>query len=684
MKDMASVSYILRAWSLLFLHGCITGYPNQANSEQEDTRNCMINPPYLPPTVTMTGDRLKTLREHMQSNNLAAYIVPTTDAHLSEYIAERDKRLTWMSGFSGSAGTGVITLQKAALFTDSRYWIQAERQMDCNWELQKSARTDAIGQWILNEVPTWERIGLDPFLFSIDDAEDYYQILEGENRTLVPLEDNLVDLAWGTQRPPPPTNIIYHLSDDFIGSTWQEKIANIRTQMEQHSEKPTAVLLSGLEETAWLFNLRGDDIPYTPVFYAYTLLTKTDISLFVNRSRLSTEVVQMLTTECPGSLCVKLEDYGQIGASMRKYAQQDGVIIWIGTEYTTLGLYQELSEEKLLKNNFSPVMLSKAVKNSKEQKLMEAAHIRDAVALIRYLVWLEKNVPKNSVDEASGAHYLDTLRGQEMHCKGPSFQTISASGLNAALAHYSPSNFTSQKLSLNEMYLVDSGGQYFDGTTDITRTIHWGEPTAFQKEAYTRVLMGNIDLSRLVFPRKTSGRMVEIFARQPLWEVGLNYGHGTGHGIGNFLSVHEWPVGFQSNNIPLDKGMFTSIEPGYYHDGEFGIRLEDVALVVQATTKYQVHEEAYLTFKVVSLVPYTRNLIDESLLSQDQIRYLNQYYETIRQIIGPELQRRQLEEEYWWLEQNTQPFSHATLLAASLGTLAVSTLASTILPAAEH
>ncbi|NXW88291.1 XPP2 aminopeptidase, partial [Alopecoenas beccarii] len=214
----------------------------------------------------------------------------------------------------------------------------------------------------------------------------------------------------------------------------------------------------------------------------------------------------------------------------------------------------------------------------------------------------------------------------------------------------SPSNRSSQKLSVDEMYLLDSGGQYLDGTTDITRTVHWGVPTPLQKEAYTRVLMGNIDLSRLVFPPNTAGGVVESFARRALWDVGLNYGHGTGHGIGNFLSVHEWPVGFQSNNVPLTAGMFTSIEPGYYQDGEFGIRIEDVALVVEAQTK-----EPFLTFEVVSLVPYDRNLIDLSLLSLEQIRYLNAYYETIQARVGPELQRQQLEEEYRWLQRNTEP-----------------------------
>ncbi|KAL7979447.1 hypothetical protein Chor_004605, partial [Crotalus horridus] len=572
---------------------CITSYPKRARSVPEDIRNCTINPPYLPPTVIVTDQRLKTLREHMKSHKLSAYIVPNTDAHLSEYVAERDKRLRWMTGFSGSEGTGVITLQKAVLFTDSRYWIQAERQMDCNWELQKSVWINSIGQWILKEVPAGETIGLDPFLFSVDTWLNYHQVLEGTNRTLDFLEVNLVDLVWGSERLPPPTNTIYRLADDFMG----------------------------------LFNLRGDDIPYTPVFYAYTLLTKTDIS------RLSKEALQMLTAGCPESPCVKVEDYDQIGASLRKYVRQDGVIIWIGTEYTTLGLYKEIPQ------------------------------IRDAVALIRYLVWLEKNVPKNTVDEVSGANYLDSLRREELHCKGPSFETISASGLNAALAHYSPSNLTSRKLSLNEMYLLDSGGQYFDGTTDITRTIHWGEPTAFQKEAYTRVLMGNIDLSKLVFPPRMSGRLVESFARRPLWEAGLNYGHGTGHGIGNFLSVHEckWQPG-QTAGLWLFGDSRSGGEP----------------------PPYSVQEDPYLTFKVVSLVPYARNLINESLLSQDQIQYINKYYETIRQIIGPELQRRQLEEEYRWLEKNTEPFSHASVLAASLGTLAVSTLASGLLPAAQH
>ncbi|RMB98199.1 hypothetical protein DUI87_25102 [Hirundo rustica rustica] len=596
---------------------------------------------YLPPTATNTTARLAVLRGIMRTHGIHAYIVPSTDAHMSEYISERDARLGWLTGFTGSAGTAVVTQDKAALWTDSRYWTQAERELDCNWELQRTTSIESVGMWILKAVPAEGNVSLDPFLFS-------------------------------------------------IGSSWQEKVAGIRQRMEQHVRRPTAVLLSGLEETACeyprccggamagavgsnpgggravavsgaevsflagLFNLRGDDIPYNPVFYSYTLLTDTTISLFVEESRLSAAARESLLSGCPGPLCVELREYGQVSAHLRRYAQGN-VTVWLGTEYTTYGLYSIFPQEKLLEEKYSPVMMVKAVKNAHEQEMMQAAHVRDAVAVIQYLLWLEKTVLQGQVDEFSGAQHIDALRWAQKYSRGPSFQSISASGLNAALAHYR------------------------DGTTDITRTVHWGEPTPFQKEAYTRVLMGNIDLSRLVFPSNTAGRTVESFARRALWDAGLNYGHGTGHGIGNFLSVHEWPVGFQSNNVPLAAGMFTSIEPGYYQDGEFGIRIEDVALVVEAQTEPQSGESPFLTFEVVSLVPYDRNLIDLSLLSPEQIRYLNSYYERIRARVGPELRRQQLEEAYAWLQENTEPFPVSSAGTAAASTLALTSLLSVLL-----
>ncbi|XP_004860096.1 xaa-Pro aminopeptidase 2 isoform X4 [Heterocephalus glaber] len=627
---------------------------------------------HLPVTAVNTTARLSALRQQIEAWNLSAYIIPDTDAHKSEYIGKHDERRAWITGFKGTAGTAVVTMRKAAVWTDSRYWTQAEREMDCNWDLHKEVGITLIVSWLLAEIPAGGRVGFDPFLISLDSWNSYDMNLQGSNIQLVSITTNLVDLVWGSERPLVPSEPIYALETAFTGSTWQEKVSNIRSQMQKHSKAPTAVLLTALDETAWLFNLRSSDIPYNPFFYSYTLLMDCSIRLFVNRSRFSPETLQYLNSGCTEPMCVQLEDYSQVRDSVQAYVSGD-VRVWIGTQYTMYGLYEVIPEEKLVADTYSPVMITKAVKNSKEQALLKASHVRDAVAVIRYLVWLEKNVPKGTVDEFSGAEFMDQLRGKEDFFSGPSFQTISASGLNAALAHYSPTKELNRKLSSDEMYLVDSGGQYWDGTTDITRTVHWGTPSAFQKEAYTRVLMGNIDLSKLIFPAATSGRVLEAFARKALWDVGLNYGHGTGHGIGNFLCVHEWPVGFQTINIAMAKGMFTSIEPGYYHDGEFGIRIEDVALVVGAKTKYP---GSYLTFEVVSFVPYDRNLIDVSLLSPEQLQHLNQYYQVIREKVGPELHRRQLLEEFEWLQRHTEPLSaRAPHTASWASVLVASTLA---------
>ncbi|XP_075813381.1 xaa-Pro aminopeptidase 2 [Microtus pennsylvanicus] len=657
---MAQAHWHCYPW-LVLLCACAWSYPQAGSLGREDVRNCSSNPPFLPVTAVNTTMRLAALRQQIQAWNLSAYIIPDTDAHMSEYIGKQDERRAWISGFSGTAGVAVVTMRKAALWTDSRYWTQAERQMDCNWELHREGN---IPSWVLAEVPAEGRVGFDPFLLSVDSWEDFDLELQGSKRHLVSITTNLVDLAWGSERPPLPSQPIYALPEEFTGSTWQEKVSTVRSYMKNHTMAPTALLLSALDETAWLFNLRSSDIPYNPFFYSYTLLTDSSIRLFVNKSRFSLETLQYLNTNCISSMCVQLEDYSQVRDSVKAYASGN-VTILISTSYTNYGLYEVIPKEKVMIQMYSPVMGVKAVKNSKEQALLKASHVRDAVVVIQYLVWLEKNVPKGTVDEFSGAEYIDDLRRNESFSSGPSFETISASGLNAALAHYSPTKELHRKLSSDEMYLVDSGGQYWDGTTDITRTVHWGTPTAFQKEAYTRVLMGNIDLSRIIFPAATSGRVLDTLARKALWEVGLNYGHGTGHGIGNFLCVHEWPVGFQSSNIAMNKGMFTSIEPGYYQDGEFGIRLEDVALVVEAKTKYP---GAYLTFEVVSFVPYDRNLIDVSLLSPEQLQYLNRYYQTIREKVGPELQRRQLLEELAWLEEHTKPLlamaPHTTSLAS--------------------
>ncbi|KAM9376427.1 xaa-Pro aminopeptidase 2 [Pholidichthys leucotaenia] len=659
-------------WLLALSLAALTGNTAAAVTNDPTERNCTLKPPYLPSTAVDTILQLQELRALMLSMNISAYIIPGTDAHLSEYIAPRDSRMAFMTGFTGSAGTAVVTQTKAALWTDSRYWVQAERQLDCNWELEKDVSISNVAAWLLSEVPSGGVIGFDPFLFSLKTHENYDINLESSNRSLKSIPENLVDRVWKTRPHVLPYNLT-RLPDRVIQRSWQVKVGDIRAQMMDNPFEPTALLLSALDETAWLFNMRGNDIPYNPFFYSYTLLTMDEIWLFVHTERLTEDLKVYLNTSCDGLLCVQLKDYGTVLDDLKKYVAKPGVKVWVGTEYTNYAVYEIITpQDKLLTSSYSPVLTTKAVKDDTEQQVLRDAHVRDAVAVIQLLMWLEKVVPEGTETELSASEYADELRSKQNDNKGPSFETISASGPNAALAHYNPTNETNRKLTVDEMYLIDSGGQYLDGTTDITRTVHWGQPTAMQKEAFTRVLMGNIEISRTIFPSGTRGVNMEMLGRQALWEVGLNYGHGTGHGVGNYFGVHEWPVGFQSNNIGFKAGMFTSIEPGYYKENDFGIRIEDVAVTVPFHTKYG---RDFLTFDTVSLVPYDRKLIDTSLLSPQQIQWLNNYYETIRRLVGPELDKQNLKDEKEWMLRNTEPFtesgSSASICSSSLTLIAL-------------
>uniref|UniRef100_A0A8D3D4Q4 X-prolyl aminopeptidase (aminopeptidase P) 2, membrane-bound n=1 Tax=Scophthalmus maximus TaxID=52904 RepID=A0A8D3D4Q4_SCOMX len=612
---------------------------------------------YLPSTAANTTLQLQEIRERMLPLNINAYIIPGTDAHLSEYIARRDARMAFMTGFTGSAGTAVVTQTKAALWTDSRYWVQAEREMDCNWELEKDVSIMSVAEWLIAEVPPGGHIGFDPFLFSLKTQEDYSFSLEASNRSLKSIPGNLVDQVWDSRPPIAPDNLT-RLPDRVIQRSWEMKVKQIRIQMRDNPYQPTALLLSALDETAWLFNLRGNDIPYNPFFYSYTLLTMDKIWLFLHTDRVTEELKVYLNASCDGSFCVQLKSYDAVRDDLKTYVAQPGVKVWIGTEYTNYALYEIITpEDKLMTTSYSPVLTTKAIKDDTEQRILREAHVRDAVAVIQLLMWLEKAVPEGKETELTAAEYINMCRGKQKDSRGPSFETISASGPNAALAHYSPTEETSRRLTPDEMYLIDSGAVL---------------SCLASQEAFTRVLMGNIEISRTIFPSGTRGVNMEMLGRRALWEVGLNYGHGTGHGVGNYFGVHEWPVGFQSNNIPFRTGMFTSIEPGYYKENDFGIRIEDVAVIVPVQTKYGHN---FLTFDTVSLVPYDRKLIDTSLLSSEQLQWLNKYYEMIRRLVGPELDRQELHEAKDWMLRHTEPFaasgSSASVCSSSLTLIAL-------------
>uniref|UniRef100_A0A672JBE4 X-prolyl aminopeptidase (aminopeptidase P) 2, membrane-bound n=1 Tax=Salarias fasciatus TaxID=181472 RepID=A0A672JBE4_SALFA len=571
---------------------------------------CFSVSQYLPSTAVNTTLQLKELRERMRPLNISAYIIPGTDAHLSEYIAPRDARLAFMTGFTGSSGTVLLFLLLPVTHLPT-----CERR--CHAAPLLSSHIPPIH-------PTPRSCVFNVFFFSPASLHLLIR-LPAASLAGVPLPLN--------------HEIYFHRS-------WQVKVEQIRSEMRVSPYEPTALLLSALDETAWLFNLRGNDIPYNPFFYSYTLLTLDEIWLFVHMDRLTEELKVYLNASCTGPLCVRLRGYDSVLEHVKQYVSRPGVKVWIGTEYTNYALYELITpQDKLMTSTYSPVLTTKAVKDETEQRILRDAHVRDAVAVIQLLMWLEKSVPSGAETELSAADYVNKRRSEQKDSRGPSFETISASGPNAALAHYSPTNETNRRLTVDEMYLVDSGGQYLDGTTDITRTVHWGKPTAMQKEAYTRVLMGNIEISRTIFPSGKRGVNMEMLGRRALWEVGLDYGHGTGHGVGNYFGVHECMSCFSSRR-----------EPGYYKENDFGIRIEDVVVT---------YGNNYLTFDTVSLVPYDRKLIDTSLLSSEQIQWLNQYYGKIRRLLGPELDSQGLREEREWMLKHTEPFAQSGSSAAA-------------------
>uniref|UniRef100_A0A3B5A2W2 X-prolyl aminopeptidase 2 n=1 Tax=Stegastes partitus TaxID=144197 RepID=A0A3B5A2W2_9TELE len=663
-SSVQSLLYVIfQGLSLLSVH-LISGNTASAVAHEGTERNCSVIPPYLPSTAVNTTLQLQELRQRMRAMNIHGYIIPGTDAHLSEYIAPRDARVAFMTGFTGSAGTAVVTQTKAALWTDSRYWVQAERQMDCNWELEKDVSISSLAEWLISEVPPGGEIGFDPFLFSLKTQEEYAINLESSNRTLKSIPENLVDQVWKDRPAIPPDNLS-RLPDRVIQRSWQTKVGHIRNQMRDNPYEPTALLLSALDETAWLFNMRGNDIPYNPFFYSYTLLTMDEIWVFLHMDRVTEELKVYLNASCNGPLCVQLKAYDTVLTDLKTYVAQPGVKVWIGTEYTNYALYEIITpQDKLMTSSYSPVLTTKAVKDETEQRILRDAHVRDAVAVIQLLMWLERAVPKGTESELSASEYVNKCRSKQADSRGPSFETISASGPNAALAHYSIrcrhvlvfKIDTGQSLPASDLLLFLR--------RDIMFSLQWNLPKRIGKcvsvSNYSRNYTG-------IVPQKPGVNM-EMLGRRALWEVGLNYGHGTGHGVGNYFGVHEWPVGFQSNNIAFRAGMFTSIEPGYYKDNDFGIRIEDIVVVVPVNTKYGHN---YLTFDTVSLVPYDRKLINTTLLSSEQLQWLNNYYSTIRKVLGPELDKQKLKEEKDWMLKHTEPFSSASVCSSSLSLVAL-------------
>lgn len=607
--------------------------------------------------VTKLRELMKNSK-YVGSEKINAYIIPSGDAHQSEYIAPCDCRRMYVTGFTGSAGTAVITENKAALWTDGRYYLQAEKQMDSNWTLMKDGLSDTPSQaeWLTKELPVGGRVGVDPYLMSNDTWKPLHQHLKKSGRSIVPVPQNLVDLVWD-DRPPPPNNALLVLTENYTGKKWQEKIVKIREKLKE--KKCGALVVTALDEVAYLFNLRGSDIQFNPVFFSYAVVTMDNAHLFIDDAKLDKAVRQHLQVNGvkeSESTQVTLEPYDTIGQFVSALPDKVQGKIWISGK-SSYGLTNAIPKDRR-HEQASPVAEMKAVKNAVEIEGMRRAHIKDAVTLCEYFSWLEKEVPKGTVTEVSGAEKLEEIkRGQEDYIS-LSFDTISSTGEHGAVIHYKPTEETDRKLSTEEMYLCDSGAQYKDGTTDVTRTMHFGTPTDYEKECFTRVLKGYINLNTVIFPNGVKGHMLDTLARTALWDVGLDYLHGTGHGVGSFLNVHEGPCGISPKvslaDVPLEEGMILSDEPGYYEDGKFGCRVENLVLVTKAETTYNFKKKGYLTFEPITLVPIQMKMVDPKLLTEKEMNWINDYHSKCRDIVGNELKKQGKTAAYEWLMRETE------------------------------
>ncbi len=594
------------------------------------------------------ADRLSALREQLKRDRLDGFVVPLTDEHMSEYVGGYAQRLGWLTGFQGSAGSAVVLPEAAAIFTDGRYTLQVRQQVEAaHWDYVPVPQV-SIADWLGEHAPQGGRIGYDPWLHTRDWVAEARRALAEKGAELVAVTANPIDAVWG-DRPQPSDAKLTVQGDDAAGKTSAAKRADIADWLAER--KADAVVLSALDSIAWAFNIRGSDVSRTPVALAYAIVQADGTAdLFVAQDKLSEAVTQHLGN------AVRVHDRAAFAPALGAF---QGKRVAADPERAVAAIFDALEAggAKVLSVR-DPVVLAKAIKNPAEIAGHKAAQARDGAALARFLRWAEAEMPKGGVTELSAAARLQAFREATGALKDLSFDTISATGPNAASPHYKVTAESSLNVEPGQLYLVDSGGQYADGTTDVTRVIPVGEPTQEMRDRFTRVLKGHIAIATAVFPAGTTGGQIDAFARRPLWEVGCDYGHGTGHGVGSYLSVHEGPQRIAAPNYPgggpaepLRAGMFLSNEPGYYKAGAFGIRIENLVLVVDKAIPGA--ESPMLGFETLTFCPIERELIEPALLTEEERRWLDAYHAQVLEVLGPQLSP----EERVWLEAKCRPIT---------------------------
>ncbi|KAM3162605.1 putative Xaa-Pro aminopeptidase [Lachancea thermotolerans] len=628
-----------------------------------------------------TSERLLHLRRKMSEKEICCYVVPSEDEHQSEYVSQADQRRSFISGFTGSAGVACITRDllnfnndkpegKSILSTDGRYFNQATQELDFNWTLLRQGEDKMTWpEWCVYEAKEMSlalggkeaRIGIDPKLISYDQVIRFQKLIKDKTDgskakvSLVPIVENLIDAIWSRFEPLPvrDANDLLLLNSHFTGETFKEKRERLMNYLNEKTPGCSTFCIAALDEISWLLNLRGSDIEYNPVFYAYLLVHNEETILFTDDPY--DDKIKGYFED--NNITVKAyEDVWSFlcSTATKTKSSNDVMAIASGSSWEIVRSLGNAPYKQIQ----SPLELLKAVKNDVEISNARAAQVKDAVCLVQYFAWLEEQLISKEalIDEYKAACKLVEIRKTQKNFMGNSFETISSTGPNAAIIHYAPPAENSAMIDPCRIYLCDSGSQFLEGTTDITRTLHFTKPSDEEVRNYTLVLKGNLALERLVIPQGTSGYNIDVIARQFLWQHGLDYRHGTGHGVGSYLNVHEGPIGIgfrpHLGNFALEKGNIITNEPGFYKDGEYGIRIENDMLVQKAEgLKFGEHE--FLKFENITLVPYCRKLIDKKLLTHEEKAQINSYYKRIWHTVVPFIQPQSI--SYKWLKRETAP-----------------------------
>jgi Xaa-Pro aminopeptidase len=594
-----------------------------------------------PAGSTNTADRIKRLRALMASLGLDAFLVPRADEHQGEYVPRSAERLKWISGFTGSAGMAAVTRRAACLLVDGRYSLQAPSQVDTSIFTIRQIPEQKLSDWLIEQLPAGAVVGFDPWLHTVAEIERLREAVAKRSLVLKPASPSPLDKAWGKDRPPVPTAPVIVQPLVYAGTHAEQKIADLQKRLKDDGQD--AAILTLPDSICWLLNIRGSDVAHNPVTLAFAILpAKGKVELYVDARKIDAEVAAHLAPFArlhpPRELLARLKALRQAKRKVRLDPETASVAIARALGKTAIARGRDLCIEP------------KARKCAAEIKGARSAHLRDGAAVVRFLAWLDSNATQRRIDEIEAVRQLETFRRASPLLRDISFDTISGSGPNGAIVHYRVTEATNRRLGSGELFLIDSGAQYADGTTDITRTVAIGKPTAEMRQRYTAVLKGHIAISTARFPAGTRGIDLDPLARHALWSMGLDYDHGTGHGVGSYLSVHEGPASISKRGmVALEPGMILSNEPGYYKTGAYGIRIENLVLV-EAGQVPPGGERSMMSFETLTLAPYDRRLIDVGMLERAERAWIDTYHARVAVEIGPQLDSA---EERSWLKAAT-------------------------------